>query len=249
MVTANDCLNGAEQVGTHTSIADTVLIKFIVDNPERAKLFAENIIAEKAFNLLRQAAKLIGNLYHEDFQEKEDQLAHQVLQYLETCLEHAFSPKKALAKLAKSPFFTTKRASSFELLTHTICCSLAVYDKELDNEVRHDLLDKAKSYWSELQLINLEQSKKGKQSRKDALSQVIYDIAHQNPKISAIELLKELYELRSQGVIDDIDEFDQNQDIRSSLGCIHYSHNNKSYTAPISGLPDRLRRAKLKKSR
>lgn len=91
-------INGAEDTSKPVSIIDTGMIKFIVDNPERAKIFTENLIAKNAFSLLRQAAKLMGNLYQNDLPEQEIHLEAQFFQYLEICLEHAFSPKKALDK-------------------------------------------------------------------------------------------------------------------------------------------------------
>jgi hypothetical protein len=88
-------------------------------------------------------------------------------------------------------------------------------------------------------LVRSEQGRSaGRAPKTDALQRLILQLARTRPQMTQKELLARLKEMESGGVIDDIDGYE----VRKPY--IHFSQDGRSKSAPISGLKDRLRRAK-----
>lgn len=123
----------------------------------------------------------------------------------------------------------------FEFLTHALCYALLTYKFGKTAESRLESLLNAHNYLSEVFFVNIAQSNRGKELRADSLQTIITDELKTAPFIARSELIDKIASYKSEGVIDDIDEED-----------IFFSNKGKSDSAPISGIKDRLYRAKKK---
>lgn len=152
--------------------------------------------------------------------------------------------EKVILKCGVYLFYVNRphRQEIFELLTHVIYFALAVYDADITAETRTDSLIKAVKYLEKVCLVNLTQSENAKNSRPDALQELILQIARVNMKITWQQLLDKLrdHSVSDREVIEDIvDEDDDNE-----KGTIYFIQDGVGgHTALISGLNPRLNRA------
>lgn len=79
------------------------------------------------------------------------------------------------------------------------------------------------------------QRQNAKKPRPDALQKLIVEILTARPDLTVLQLLDELEKVKGHGIIEDIDD-----------GEISFSHKGKLKQAPISGLKDRISRAREK---
>jgi hypothetical protein len=87
--------------------------------------------------------------------------------------------------------------------------------------------------------------KGGKAPKRDALNELIREIALEDPNITAKELLEVLARPRGAGVVTSIDE--PSPLLPGDVPCIHYVNDDeKPRRGSIAGLKDRLSRAKRK---
>lgn len=127
------------------------------------------------------------------------------------------------------------KQATFELITHVLCCALLIFDIDITAETRLEYLVTAHNYLSELILVNIPQSNRGKKSKADPLQQIISEVVTRYPVITTDDLKNKIEDRQHGGVIEDIDADD-----------VRFLNKGKSDFAPISGLKDRLHRAKKK---
>jgi len=85
----------------------------------------------------------------------------------------------------------------------------------------------------------------GKMPKSDALQDLIREVAFWDPGITVRQLLRELMRRQGEGVVVSIEG--KCQTLAGEGRRIHFEdHNGTSKTAPVSGLKDRLSRAKKK---
>lgn len=204
----------------HQMSFDEIMIQFIIDDPDRARIFSSDSTSRLAFSLLRQTAILFEQFFPElDFKN-----------FLALCIKNDCHPRR-VCNLTISAYPATEHAF-FKSIIDAICHALVIYDNDTHVELRPDYLSKAQFYFAELYMVNINQRNKAKKSRSDALSELISTIVENNPKITEDQLLQELpgYE-----IIEEIED-----------GCIYFKQNYEQGKAKTSGLKDRLSRAKKK---
>jgi len=93
----------------------------------------------------------------------------------------------------------------------------------------------ASKFFNEAMTGKERQKHKASRPRQDRLGEIIEDIVKKNPNIKHPELVMEIEKLRGQGVIETVSDSE-----------IEWRDGEKTEGAPISGLKDRLSRAKKK---
>lgn len=225
-MTIDDYLNKLEndEVGNISTVLSftTIAIQFIVDDPNRAKMFSNDYTAKKAFNVFRKSVLLI-----EDFFPKLD-----FAEYLIVCIKNSCDPQRIYNLFHGN--YQADHHARFKLVTDITCHILLIFDEGVPEEIRLDYLSSALLDFAALNLVNMSQIKKAKKLRTCPLNQLIAKIVESNKKISCKDLYKELKKDEYEDVIDSI-----NEDTIS-----FYKNDKQIKVVATSGLKDRLTNVK-----
>ncbi|AUH72476.1 hypothetical protein [Legionella sainthelensi] len=124
--------------------SETIISQFITGDPERANLFTNIYLYKLAYCLLRIVSKRLENDFPEiDFSK-----------FFHICMDSDCHPKRVYELVSCNLTKKNKRQANytiFELITHVFCSTLAVYDKNICEELGQEHLESARAYFYDLQ--------------------------------------------------------------------------------------------------
>ena len=196
----------------------TIAIRFIVNHPNRAKMFSNDYTARQAFNVFRKTVLLIDDLFPKlDFAK-----------YLIACIKNSCNPERVYNLFHGN--YPADHHARFKLITDIICHVLLIFEKDIHEEIRRDYLSRALLDFAKLNFVNISQIKKAKKLRPCPLNELIVKIVKSNKRISYKDLYKELKKDEYEDVIDSINE----------TTISFYKNDKQIKHVKTSGLKDRL---------